>query len=310
VLATVVLVVAWLALACAVVALVARQFAWTWQPLVVTASFAHQLLWAAPVAVLCFALGRKWAAVLVALAVLVLAGVSQAGLYVGRTQDTGTQLRVLQANLRLGAADPDALVRAVRDERVDVAFTEELTPGERDRLLAAGLGRQLPFRFDAAAPGGTGLAIWSRLPLTDEVRHGGFPLGVLTATVQVASTPVTVVAVHLSPPYPHPTADWAAETARLRGLLRDLPGGQPVLVAGDFNATTDNAQYRRLLGAGYADAAAQTGAGYLPTYPADRWYGPVLAIDHLLTRAASVAELRALTLPGSDHRGLFATVLV
>lgn len=57
----------------------------------------------------------------------------------------------------------------------------------------------------------------------------------------------------------------------------------PVLVAGDFNAVREHGPLRRLLGRfGLESAAEQAGAGWVPTYPADTWYPPVLAIDHVL----------------------------
>ena len=66
------------------------------------------------------------------------------------------------------------------------------------------------------------------------------------------------------------------------------------------------AQFRRLLTHGYADAARQAGAGYLASYPTDRWYGPVIGIDHVLVRSAAATSVRTVDLPGSDHRGVLA----
>ena len=54
-----------------------------------------------------------------------------------------------------------------------------------------------------------------------------------------------------------------------RGIAR-LPG-RSVLIGGDFNATPDAAQFRTIVAQGYADAADQAGAGFTPTWPADRW---------------------------------------
>lgn len=298
----------------AAVALAAHQFPWSWQPGIVLAAFSRQLLWAAPAGVLLLALSRRWAGLAVAVAVLALAVGSQLRLYVDAAPPVGgARVAVLQANLGVGAADPSALVREVRERGVEVLMTEELTIAERERLLAAGLGGLLPHRLDAALPdGGGGLAIWSRYALSDTQNYPGFELGVLAARLSLPTgTAVTVVAVHLQPPYPHPAGTWSAEIARLRGLLREHAAhGHPVLVGGDFNATTDHAQYRRLLHAGYRDAAEERGAGYLATYPTDRWFPPVIAIDHLLSSRATATTLSTVALPGSDHRGLFATFAV
>jgi endonuclease/exonuclease/phosphatase (EEP) superfamily protein YafD len=124
--------------------------------------------------------------------------------------------------------------------------------------------------------------------------------------VATPSGNLTFVAVHLLPPYPYPAREWLAETARLRDFLADIPGS--ALVAGDFNATVDHVQFRRLLTDGYADATRQAGAGYPATYPTDRRFGPLIGIDHVLTRGATATAARTVTLPGSDHRGLLVRV--
>ena len=61
---------------------------------------------------------------------------------------TGTRrspdLIVMTANLLYGQADANALVREVRDRRVDVLVVEELTPSAVERLREAGLEQLLP----------------------------------------------------------------------------------------------------------------------------------------------------------------------
>jgi endonuclease/exonuclease/phosphatase (EEP) superfamily protein YafD len=289
-----------------------RCFAWTQQALIVVAALTHQLLWAAPLAVLLFLLVRRWRAVGVAVFVLALAVVSQLPDYLAGNASSGaaTTLRVLQANLKVGGADATRVVAAVRDGHVDVAMTEELTSAERDRLLAAGLSELLPYRLDASLPdGGGGLAIWSRFPLTRTHNYPHFTLGVLSARLSFGGRAVTVVAVHLLPPWPDGDDEWLAETHRLQGRLDGLAQeGPPVVVAGDFNATTDNAQFRGLLGRRYSDGADSSGAGYLASYPTDRWFPPVIAIDHVLTSRAVCTSLTDVELPGSDHRALLAAV--
>ena len=144
------------------------------------------------------------------------------------------------------------------------------------------------------------------IPAVGRKNYPGYELGVLSATMRVSSTEsATVLAVHLLPPYPYPSGEWSTEIKQLHHQLRKLAGGhRPVVVAGDFNATTDHAQFRSLLSGGYQDAAEHSGAGYLTSYPTDRWFGPMIAIDHVLTRQATATNATTLALPGSDHRGL------
>ncbi len=277
--------------------------------MIIAAAAAHQLVWAAPVAVVLVAMTRRWALIALSVVVLVLALATQISLYQGAARsDSADAINVLQANLRVGAANPARLTAMVSARRVDVLMTEELTPTERDRLVAAGLPKLLPYRFDASlAGGGGGLAIWSRYPLLHERNFPGFELGVLQATVQLGpQSTATVFAVHLLPPYPYPAREWLTEMTRLRSLLSESASGGSVIVAGDFNATADHAQFRRLLHTGYIDADEHCGAGYLASYPTDRWFPPLIAIDHILSRNAPADTVRTLDLPGSDHRALFA----
>jgi endonuclease/exonuclease/phosphatase (EEP) superfamily protein YafD len=82
------------------------------------------------------------------------------------------------------------------------------------------------------------------------------------------------------------------------------------IVTGDFNATLDMRPFRDLLSDGYRDAAEQSGAGRTPAFPADSWLPPMIAIDHILTRHCRATSLRTLEIPGSDHRGIVASVTI
>ena len=69
----------------------------------------------------------------------------------------------------------------------------------------------------------------------------------------------------------------------------------PLIVAGDLNAVNDHAPLRALRAAGMESVTDILGAGWLPTYPANRTIPPLLPIDHILASpqltATSVARL-------------------
>jgi endonuclease/exonuclease/phosphatase (EEP) superfamily protein YafD len=81
-----------------------------------------------------------------------------------------------------------------------------------------------------------------------------------------------------------------------------------VIVAGDFNATVDMKPFRRLLHNGFRDAAEQSGAGLVATYPADSAIPPLIGIDHILTFNSTARDARSVRIPGSDHLGVMAYV--
>ena len=116
-----------------------------------------------------------------------------------------------------------------------------------------------------------------------------------------------LASIHAAPPKPA----WSpAATARWRGHLSALPapGDSPLILAGDFNATLDHAQFRRLLRLGYVDAASQAGNGLVLTWgPLPDRCLTLLAIDHvLIDRRCAVLTTSAHWLTGSDHRALYA----
>jgi endonuclease/exonuclease/phosphatase family metal-dependent hydrolase len=51
------------------------------------------------------------------------------------------------------------------------------------------------------------------------------------------------------------------------------------------------------------------GAGWNPTYPAQGWIPPLIAIDHVLvSEDLTATAYRTVPVPGTDHRGVLATV--
>jgi endonuclease/exonuclease/phosphatase (EEP) superfamily protein YafD len=83
------------------------------------------------------------------------------------------------------------------------------------------------------------------------------------------------------------------------------------VLAGDFNATLDHAVLRDLLGTGYIDAAEFTGAGLIATWPVGRHLPPLVTIDHVLVDRRSAAVATSVqTIAGSDHRAVFADLLI
>ncbi len=89
------------------------------------------------------------------------------------------------------------------------------------------------------------------------------------------------------------------------------PGSGPMrVVAGDFNATLDQSEFRDLLDRGYRDAADARGDGLIPTWPAaGPQLPPPITIDHVLVDdRAGVEDYSVHDLPGSDHRAVFASL--
>ena len=290
-------------------ALVSRYLPVTGHLTLITAALSPYLLGCGALAALLLWTARRRAAALLAAALTVAAVAVQAPQFRPdplRHAD-GIAVRVLTANLHEGRAEAAALVHAAAG--ADVVALQELTPDAVDRLAAAGLDTAFPHRLVEARAGGAGVGLWSRFPLQDTTAIDGYTMPVLGARLRLPGADPHLLVVHLPGPWPQPVDDWRRDIARLPATLRALGAG-PVLVAGDFNATVDIRDFRALLRDGYRDAAGQAGAGPAPTFPADRRLPPLLGIDHVLTRDATATALHTVGIPGSDHRGLIATVRI
>ncbi|MFC6013422.1 endonuclease/exonuclease/phosphatase family protein [Nocardia lasii] len=304
----VLLVLGWGAVVGAVIGIVLHLVDWQRKSLVLLASGAMWLMLGAVVGLVLMLVARGWRSA--GAAALVLAGaawlVVPSYIPEARAAD-GPELVVLQSNILFGLADTDFLVATVRDNAVDVLTVEELTDDSIVRLRESGMEELLPhFYLEPARSGGGGTGIYSRYPLRDTVKYDGFIMSNISATMQHPQRgPIAVFAFHPIPPNLD-FAAWSAEMRRVDEILAATSA--PAVVGADFNATHDHSAYRALLDGAFASAADQTGDGVLLTYPADRRWGPVIGIDHILVAGGVAQRIRTMTVPGSDHRAVLATI--
>lgn len=230
---------------------------------------------------------------------------------------TTATIRVLSANIRNGEADPTSFVRYA-EQNAEVVVVVELTPAAVDGFTSAGIERTFPYSHLIPAPLAGGIGMWSRFPLA---ALPGPPHPSATAPAALLAIPgvrgdTVLVGVHVKSPLAdgHDTVDdWRSGIEYVKNRLATMAttaADGAVVVAGDFNATPDVRQYRDLSTAGYRDAVDQLGAGFAPTFPADRWYPPLLTIDHVLVRNSAATSIKTVRVAGSDHRGLLASIAI
>ncbi|SNT29187.1 endonuclease/exonuclease/phosphatase family protein [Rhodococcoides kyotonense] len=282
-------------------------------PLIALASFVPILLTVTLVAALICLVFRRWVLLTVSAILLGLGATVISPLYIANGQDIDAPtVRVMQANLLFGAADPVGLTDSVRTRSVDILTVQELTVTLAGSLREQGLEQLLPYQYLMPDEnGGGGAGIYSRYPLTETRELDGYygPTN-LAAQVQF-STPFTLFNVHPGPAVVTPPDVWTAELTSLRDALAGAAtADDAVVVSGDFNTTYTHKQFRDLLDAGYVDAADRLGMGIVPTYPADKPYPAIVGIDHVLTRGAEPKSLERIVIQGSDHHGLIVDVAV
>ena len=218
----------------------------------------------------------------------------------------GPVLRLLTANLLAGRACADAVVSLVRHTDADVLNVQELTAEAVSKLRQAGLNDLLGHEV-IGGPGisRAGSAIFARYPLHSGLQFRQPATAQLSARLELpAGRCADLVCVHLHAP-DKLMARW--KVARWREELAALPppADPPRVLAGDFNATADHGQFRRLLRLGHVDAAAQMGSGLIPTWgPHGR--AALLTIDHVLVDSRCAVLAAAVhPLPGTDHRAVY-----
>jgi endonuclease/exonuclease/phosphatase (EEP) superfamily protein YafD len=113
-----------------------------------------------------------------------------------------------------------------------------------------------------------------------------------------------LVAVHPASPYTKKRLD--ERNQYLTWLASELSRVEShVIVAGDFNATPFTPAFKRFRAQLSLDLPHYAPA----TFPA--FAGPFgLAIDHILARGVRFERIEVLPIPSSDHRGLFARIVI
>lgn len=228
------------------------------------------------------------------------------------------QLKVMNLNSEFGQADAGEIVRLVRDSGVDLLTIQEHTKGLQDRLSAEGLDWLLPNRTSQPTNDAGGSAVYSRYPmeLVGVVPDTPFRMPTVRVTAEAGGSVATleVTSVHVLPPVDVRVAQWRSDLAAV-GRVAERPGNR--LLIGDFNATYDHAEFRRILDIGgiaadrMVDVGAASGSRVVPTWPMDGQLLPGITIDHLVTSpglASSAYEVHRV--PGTDHAAVLATLAI
>ncbi|MCB1491284.1 MAG: endonuclease/exonuclease/phosphatase family protein [Rhodobiaceae bacterium] len=192
---------------------------------------------------------------------------------------------------------PQDVAAMLEREKPDVAFILEapaLYP-YLDRLK-----RLFPYTSGCPSERFCDLLVLSQRPLLDVQRPGARQRWdrIVIAGVDVDGTRLNAVAMHLSKPYMDGSQEM--ETEWVAKLVAALKG--PVILAGDFNATSWSGVFQRFASAAHLMPIA----GYRPTWPSEF---PTLGfpIDHTLVRDVTPVSIRIMKRSyGSNHLGQVA----
>ena len=191
----------------------------------------------------------------------------------------GPELTLLSQNVYNGEVDVAQLTAAAVD--VDLVVLNETTPAFLAQLQTPGWNEEFPYALgdEASAPADT--TVFSRYPLSQSTASGHHDFEQWVTTVAVPGrTPVRLIAAHPCNPY-----------------------------CGGGLFASDHAPLVRLRADGLRSTTDLVGAGFVPTWPANRSFPPLFAIDHVLVDDQLTAtSLRTVHLAGTDHLGLVVTL--
>lgn len=323
---------AWIFLLAALLGTLSRELPEELQSLPYVPAVAAFTPWFALLALVALLLAlasRRWFAALLALACLGLQGWRQYPYFVSQTHldnaavsavgenhaDThDSYARVMTANVYKGHASAEAIVEAVRDQRVEVLAMQETTKPFIRALKAEGINDYLPYSQISSSDGKYGNALFSATaldsPADDDVDSSASFMPGGTVSFGSGKTPIRFVSVHTTSPKPGYWTKWRTSLDEV-AAMRSHKNTRYVLM-GDFNATTDHTPFRNILGSRFHDAAQSSGSGFVFTWPANKPGVPKFAgIDHIVLDQGIVAgQVGTVPIPGSDHAALLATIAV
>ena len=218
-------------------------------------------------------------------------------------------LTIMVANVLGGGADADAVAKVIRERRPDLVSLPEAQADVREEIRARLQGlayNGYTLQSSAAVESATSVLVSSSLgAVRFDEDQSATAFGHIIVTGGNLGE-VRLIAYHGLPPLPSEVTTWKQDLGVLRLWCAQNP---PTIVAGDFNATTDHADFRHALGSNCRSVASLTGSGLVGTWPSDRPAVTRTQIDHvLITRQLEPGRFTTYAIEGSDHRAVVATV--
>lgn len=223
--------------------------------------------------------------------------------------NTGPELLLGSLNVERDTPLAAEIGTRLRELDLDVLLIQEYTPSTAAAFRSSGLLASYPHRSEDPEEGWFGAAIFSRHPIVKSHRRNFGQRPMTVTTLDIDDHPVTVVNVHVQAPiHPRDVQPWRSAFAELAEVAASTAG--TIVLSGDWNATLSHQPLHRLLRDGtIIDAHLASRRRAARTWPADRRHPPLLGLDHILLSATvDVRATHEITLPGTDHRAVTASL--
>lgn len=216
------------------------------------------------------------------------------------------RFRVLLFNMWFGNTRPGDVARLIQRENADLVVILESSLRARNALKT--VANTYPYKFDCTASG-CDVVMFSRarlLPQTIARTSDANRSPYVTVGTDIAGCRLTLIATHMTRPFPHRPYESQREQAReIGGVVGGIAGAK--LVLGDFNAAPWGYVVRTIETRGNVRAASGPGGTWPSVFPAQLR----IPIDHMMAGPGlSFVSRQVLPSTGSDHVPVLAEIAV
>jgi endonuclease/exonuclease/phosphatase (EEP) superfamily protein YafD len=283
-------------------------------PFTQLAAFRPQFLAVVLVLALLMLVRRGWRIAAALIAVLGLVGAAlTASRQFSRARpapDGARVLTIMVANVLGGGARAADVAEVIRERKPDLVSLPEAQADVREQIrvqLQDQRYKGFTVQPSRAVPSATSVLVSSALGDVTFASEPGTTFGNIVVTGGNLG-PVRLIAYHGYPPLTDAVTTWAHDLLKVRQWCTQDP---PTVIAGDFNATLDHADFRSALGGYCRSVGPAVGGGLQGTWPADQPAVLRTQIDHVVvTRRFEPGEFTTYPIHGTDHRAVVATVAV
>lgn len=212
---------------------------------------------------------------------------------------------VAQARLPGGAATPDDAATP------DVVLLHEVTPDYARLLDEDARFADYAYRVVQPERGSNGVAVLSKFPFDDRQTVGSMDHPAVRVLLPDGQR-VRIAAVHLAAPLDDGgSRSWDRDLKAYKRFSQGPAGDEPLVLAGDFNATRWQPPFGALLAGPLQDVHELQGKGLTFSWPTNLAIPPVMRLDHALVNPSVYpTALRDFEIAGSDHAGFIVRLAV
>jgi endonuclease/exonuclease/phosphatase (EEP) superfamily protein YafD len=217
-------------------------------------------------------------------------------------------LTIMVANVLGGGADAGDVAAVIRARKPDLVSLPEAQVDVREEIRAHLQGVDYigyTTQPTTAVESATSVLVSPSLGEVTFAPGEGTAFGHIVVTGGTLGD-IRLIAYHGYPPLPDAVTTWKQDLQMLRQWCSE---DSATIVAGDFNATPDHADFRHALGGYCRSVASAVGGGLKGTWPADQPAIVRTQIDHVVvTRQFQPGGFTTYAIEGTDHRAVVATV--